>query len=175
MEQKKILNNLLNLIKENDNLSKEDKIKLKFLLDKMERNSRSYDVGQIIKYLEGLIKDLGNPELFTDQEFLAPRYKDLLYLVLDKIKLEKRKLDILDDEFFVAFDDYRPITLEKILSSFCKIEKDGDKIILTPKDKDLLSRNVNIYQDDGMGYSPGGYNSVFSAYQDKDDNISMWI
>ena len=175
MEQKETLNNLLNLIKESNNLSREDKIKFEFLLGKMERNSKSYDLAQIIEYLEELIKDLGDPKLFTDQEYLAPRYKDLLYQILDKIKLEKRKVDIIDDEFIVAFDDYRPITLEKILSSFCKIEKDGDKIILTPKDKDLLSRNVNIYQDDGMGYSPGGYNSVFSAYQDKDDNISMWI
>lgn len=175
MKQDEAIKKVRDLVKENKFLTGSEKFELDLILDKASRNLESYDLGTIIEVLKDLIKDLGDPELFRDQDYLAPRYKDVLFKVLEKVELEKRRTDIHDNDYFPAFDDYRPITLERILSSFCKIEKEGDKIVLIPKDKNLLDRKVNIYHDDGMGYSPGGSIPVFSAYQDKDDNISMWI
>ena len=168
MKQDEAIKKVRDLVKENKFLTGSEKFELDLILDKASRNLESYDLGTIIEVLKDLIKDLGDPELFRDQDYV-------LFKVLEKVELEKRRTDIHDNDYFPAFDDYRPITLERILSSFCKIEKEGDKIVLIPKDKNLLDRKVNIYHDDGMGYSPGGSIPVFSAYQDKDDNISMWI
>ena len=170
MKQNEAINIIRAAIPNIESLTREDKFKLDLILDKASRSLESYDTGTLIVVLEDLIRYLKN------NSEASQGYIDALYIVLDKLKLEKRKTDILDNNFFPAFDDFRPITLGNILSSFCTIEKDGDKIILTPVDKNLLDRIVKIYHDDGMGYSPEGSNPVFTAYQeDQNGDISMWI
>lgn len=175
MKQNEAIKRVRDLVKENKALTLSEKIELDHILDKAGRNLESYDLGTLINILKELVKDLGDSTLFRDQDFLAPRYKEAIFKVLEKIEREKRKVDSIDNDYHPAFDDYRPITVGQILASFCKIERDGDKIILTPKDKKLLDRTVKVYRDDGMGYSPEGSNPVFCAYQDDDDNISIWI
>lgn len=167
---------LLDIVRENNNLSGEEKFELSLLLDKASRNLESYDLGRIISGLKNLISDLDDPDLFTSQDYLKPRYQDILHIVLDRVTRDKRKLDFQDDPYFPAFDDYRPITFERFLGSLGDVEKTNDgKIIITPKDPGLLLRDIKVSRDDGMGYAPEGSSKVFSAYQDDDKDISIWI
>ena len=98
--------------------------------------------------------------------------------VINEYKLKVRKNDyLLNTEYFQPFDDYTPITFEKLLRSLgTKVEKTEDgRIIFTPDDPDILDRHLKIAKDDGMGYAPDGFQDVFSGYQGDDNNIYLWI
>lgn len=100
---------------------------------------------------------------------------------IKEYKLKVRKNDcVLNTNYFQPFDDYTPITFEKLLGSLCKegtkIETTEDgKIIFTPHDPDILEREIKHAEDDGGGYAPKGFQEVFTSYQDREDkNIYLW-
>lgn len=173
MKTKRIIKDLI----KKSELSVNDKIDAEILLDRAFMSEENQETREIIKTLEELYNDLGNNDIFTNQEYLAPRYKDLLLKVIDEYKLRIRKNDSLfNTKYFQPFDDYTPITVEKLLKSFGKVEKTEDgKVILTPEDPELLDRLIKIAKDDGMGYAPEGFQDVFSGYQGDDNNVYLWV
>ena len=174
MNTKKLIKNLI----EKSNLSAGDKIDAEILLDRAFLSEENQKTREIIKTLEELYKDLGDKDEFTNQEYLAPIYKELLLKVINEYKLKVRKNDyLLNTEYFQPFDDYTPITFEKLLRSLgTKVEKTEDgKIVFTPEDPDILDRHLKIAKDDGCGYAPDGFEDVFSGYQGDDNNIYLWI
>lgn len=174
MNTKKLIKNLI----EKSDLSAGDKIDAEILLDRAFLSEENQKTREIIKTLEELYKDLGDKDEFTNQEYLAPIYKELLLKVINEYKLKVRKNDyLLNTEYFQPFDDYTPITFEKLLRSLgTKVEKTEDgRIIFTPKDPDILDRHLKIAKDDGCGYAPDGFEDVFSGYQGDDNNIYLWI
>lgn len=177
MKTKKIIKDLI----KNSELSISDKIDAEILLDRAFMSKENQGTREIIKTLEELYNDLGDKDTFTNQEYLAPIYKDLLLRVINEYKLRVRKNDyLLNTEYFQPFDDYTPITFEKLLGSLCKkgtkVEKTEDgKIIFTPDDPDILDRHLKIAKEDGMGYASGGFEDVFSGYQGDDNNIYLWV
>ena len=174
MNTKKLIKNLI----EKSDLSAGDKIDAKILLDRAFLSEENQKTREIIKTLEELYKDLGDKDEFTNQEYLAPIYKELLLKVINEYKLKVRKNDyLLNTEYFQPFDDYTPITFEKLLRSLgTKVEKTEDgRIIFTPEDPDILDRHLKIAKDDGCGYAPDGFEDVFSGYQGDDNNIYLWI
>ena len=174
MNTKKLIKNLI----EKSDLSAGDKIDAEILLDRAFLSEENQKTREIIKTLEELYKDLGDKDKFTNQEYLAPIYKELLLKVINEYKLKVRKNDyLLNTEYFQPFDDYTPITFEKLLRSLgTKVEKTEDgRIIFTPKDPDILDRHLKIAKDDGCGYAPDGFEDVFSGYQGDDNNIYLWI
>ena len=174
MNTKKLIKNLI----EKSDLSAGDKIDAEILLDRAFLSEENQKTREIIKTLEELYKDLGDKDEFTNQEYLAPIYKELLLKVINEYKLKVRKNDyLLNTEYFQPFDDYTPITFEKLLRSLgTKVEKTEDgRIIFTPEDPDILDRHVKIAKDDGCGYAPDGFEDVFSGYQGDDNNIYLWI
>lgn len=174
MNIKKLIKNLI----EKSDLSTGDKIDAEILLDRAFLSEENQKTREIIKTLEELYKDLGDKDEFTNQEYLAPIYKELLLKVINEYKLKVRKNDyLLNTEYFQPFDDYTPITFEKLLRSLgTKVEKTEDgRIIFTPDDSDILDRHLKIAKDDGMGYAPDGFEDVFSGYQGDDNNIYLWI
>ena len=174
MNTKKLIKNLI----EKSDLSAGDKIDAEILLDRAFLSEENQKTREIIKTLEELYKDLGDKDKFTNQEYLAPIYKELLLKVINEYKLKVRKNDyLLNTEYFQPFDDYTPITFEKLLRSLgTKVEKTEDgRIIFTPEDPDILDRHLKIAKDDGCGYAPDGFEDVFSGYQGDDNNIYLWI
>lgn len=174
MNTKKLIKNLI----EKSDLSTGDKIDAEILLDRAFLSEENQKTREIIKTLEELYKDLGDKDEFTNQEYLAPIYKELLLKVINEYKLKVRKNDyLLNTEYFQPFDDYTPITFEKLLRSLgTKVEKTEDgKIVFTPDDPDILDRHLKIAKDDGCGYAPDGFEDVFSGYQGDDNNIYLWI
>lgn len=174
MNTKKLIKNLI----EKSDLSAGDKIDAEILLDRAFLSEENQKTREIIKTLEELYKDLGDKDEFTNQEYLAPIYKELLLKVINEYKLKVRKNDyLLNTEYFQPFDDYTPITFEKLLRSLgTKVEKTEDgRIIFTPEDPDILDRHLKIAKDDGFGYAPDGFEDVFSGYQGDDNNIYLWI
>ena len=174
MNTKKLIKNLI----EKSDLSAGDKIDAEILLDRAFLSEENQKTREIIKTLEELYKDLGDKDEFTNQEYLAPVYKELLLKVINEYKLKVRKNDyLLNTEYFQPFDDYTPITFEKLLRSLgTKVEKTEDgRIIFTPEDPDILDRHLKIAKDDGCGYAPDGFEDVFSGYQGDDNNIYLWI
>ena len=174
MKTKRIIKDLI----EKSGLSISDKIDAEILLDRAFMSEENQSTREIIETLEKLYEDLGNKNIFTNQEYLAPRYKDLLLKVIGEYKLRVRNNDyLLNTEYFQPFDDYTPITFGKFLGSLCKnVEKTEDgKIVLTPEDPDVLDRYIKIAKDDSMGYAPEGFQDVFSGYQGDDNNIYLWI
>lgn len=174
MNTKKLIKNLI----EKSDLSAGDKIDAEILLDRAFLSEENQKTREIIKTLEELYKDLGDKDEFTNQEYLAPIYKELLLKVINEYKLKVRKNDyLLNTEYFQPFDDYTPITFEKLLRSLgTKVEKTEDgKIVFTPDDPDILDRHLKIAKDDGCGYAPDGFEDVFSGYQGDDNNIYLWI
>lgn len=174
MNTKKLIKNLI----EKSDLSAGDKIDAEILLDRAFLSEENQKTREIIKTLEELYKDLGDKDEFTNQEYLAPIYKELLLKVINEYKLKVRKNDyLLNTEYFQPFDDYTPITFEKLLRSLgTKVEKTEDgRIIFTPEDPDILDRHLKIAKDDGCGYAPDGFEDVFSGYQGDDNNIYLWI
>lgn len=174
MNTKKLIKNLI----EKSDLSAGDKIDAEILLDRAFLSEENQKTREIIKTLEELYKDLGDKDEFTNQEYLAPIYKELLLKVINEYKLKVRKNDyLLNTEYFQPFDDYTPITFEKLLRSLgTKVEKTEDgRIIFTPDDSDILDRHLKIAKDDGCGYAPDGFEDVFSGYQGDDNNIYLWI
>lgn len=177
MNTKKLIKNLI----EKSDLSTGDKIDAEILLDRAFLSEENQKTREIIKTLEELYKDLGDKDEFTNQEYLAPIYKELLLKVINEYKLKVRKNDcVLNTNYFQPFDDYTPITFEKLLGSLCKegtkIETTEDgKIIFTPHDPDILEREIKHAEDDGGGYAPKGFQEVFTSYQDREDkNIYLW-
>lgn len=174
MNTKKLIKNLI----EKSDLSAGDKIDAEILLDRAFLSEENQKTREIIKTLEELYKDLGDKDEFTNQEYLAPIYKELLLKVINEYKLKVRKSDyLLNTEYFQPFDDYTPITFEKLLRSLgTKVEKTGDgRIIFTPEDPNILDRHIKIAKEDGMGYAQDGFQDVFSGYQGDDNNIYLWI
>ena len=174
MNTKKLIKNLI----EKSDLSAGDKIDAEILLDRAFLSEENQKTREIIKTLEELYKDHGDKNEFTNQEYLAPIYKELLLKVINEYKLKVRKNDyLLNTEYFQPFDDYTPITFEKLLRSLgTKVEKTEDgRIIFTPEDPDILDRHLKIAKDDGCGYAPDGFEDVFSGYQGDDNNIYLWI
>ena len=174
MNTKKLIKNLI----EKSDLSAGDKIDAEILLDRAFLSEENQKTREIIKTLEELYKDLGDKDEFTNQEYLAPIYKELLLKVINEYKLKVRKNDyLLNTEYFQPFDDYTPITFEKLLRSLgTKVEKTEDgRIIFTPEDPDILDRHLKIAKDDGLGYAPDGFEDVFAGYQGDDNNIYLWI
>lgn len=174
MNTKKIIKELI----KKSGLSVSDKINAEILLDRAFMSEENQGTREIINTLEELYKDLGDKNTFTNQEYLAPIYKDLLLRVINEYKLRVKKNDsLLNTEYFQPFDDYTPITFGKLLRSLgTKIEKTEDgKIIFTPEDPDVLDRHIKIAEDDGGGYAPNGFQEVFSGYQGDDNNIYLWI
>ena len=174
MNTKKLIKNLI----EKSDLSAGDKIDAEILLDRAFLSEENQKTREIIKTLEELYKDLGDKDEFTNQEYLAPIYKELLLKVINEYKLKVRKNDyLLNTEYFQPFDDYTPITFEKLLRSLgTKVEKTEDgRIIFTPEDPDILDRHLKIAKYDGCGYAPKGFEDVFSGYQGEDNNIYLWI
>lgn len=174
MNTKKLIKNLI----EKSDLSAGDKIDAEILLDRAFLSEENQKTREIIKTLEELYKDLGDKNEFKNQEYLAPIYKELLLKVINEYKLKVRKNDyLLNTEYFQPFDDYTPITFEKLLRSLgTKVEKTEDgRIIFTPEDPDILDRHLKIAKDDGCGYAPDGFEDVFSGYQGDDNNIYLWI
>ena len=174
MNTKRLIKNLI----EKSDLSAGDKIDAEILLDRAFLSEENQKTREIIKTLEELYKDLGDKDEFTNQEYLAPIYKELLLKVINEYKLKVRKNDyLLNTEYFQPFDDYTPITFEKLLRSLgTKVEKTEDgRIIFTPEDPDILDRHLKIAKDDRMGYAPDGFEDVFSGYQGDDNNIYLWI
>ena len=177
MKTKNFIKNLI----EKSELSVSDKIDAEILLDRAFMSEENQRTREIIKTLEELYKDIGNENKFKDQEYLAPRYKDLLLKVTGEYKLRVRKNDsLLNTEYFQPFDDYTPTTFGKLLGSLCKkgtkIEKTEDgKVIFTPDDPDILDHHIKIAKDDGCGYAPEGFQDVFSGYQGDDNNIYLWV
>ena len=174
MNTKKLIKNLI----EKSDLSAGDKIDAEILLDRAFLSEENQKTREIIKTLEELYKDLGDKDEFTNQEYLAPIYKELLLKVINEYKLKVRKNDyLLNTEYFQPFDDYTPITFEKLLRSLgTKVEKTEDgRIIFTPEDPDILDRHIKIAKEDGMGYAQDGFQDVFSGYQCDDNNIYLWI
>ena len=171
---------ILDIIKDNDKLSGIEKFELKLLLDKADRNVKSYDLGSQIECLKELRRTLNDPDIFKDEsiaEYVSGKFTDIINLVMERLSRDKMKIDYLDDEFFPAFDDYRPITFKRVLESFGELKEVNGEIILKPKDPEILERNIDIHSDDGMGYDGKGPNKVFCAYQDDtgDKQISLWI
>lgn len=177
MKTKRIIRDLI----KKSGLSAIDKIDAEILLDRAFLSEENQGTREIIKTLEELYEDLGDKDTFTNQEYLAPIYKDLLLKVINEYKLKVRKNDyLLNTEYFQPFDDYTPITFGKFLGSLCKkgmkIEKTEDgKIIFTPEDPDILDRHLKIAKDDSMGYASEGFEEPFSGYQGDDNNIYLWI
>ena len=174
MNTKKLIKNLI----EKSDLSTGDKIDAEILLDRAFLSEENQKTREIIKTLEELYKDLGDKDEFTNQEYLAPIYKELLLKVINEYKLKVRKNDyLLNTEYFQPFDDYTPITFENLLRSLgTNVEKSEEgRRIVTPEDPDILDRHLKIAKDDGMGYAPDGFEDVFSGYQGDDNNIYLWI
>ena len=106
---------ILDIIKDNDKLSGIEKFELKLLLDKADRNVKSYDLGSQIECLKELRRTLNDPDIFKDEsiaEYVSGKFTDIINLVMERLSRDKMKIDYLDDEFFPAFDDYRPITFK---------------------------------------------------------------
>ena len=167
------------LIKES-NLPWRDRYEAEILLEQALRSKENQETREIIEVLEDLYKDLKDPEIFTS-EYLAPRYQDVVMEAIKEYKLKVRKNDcVLNTNYFQPFDDYTPITFEKLLGSLCKegtkIETTEDgKIIFIPHDPDILEREIKHAEDDGGGYAPKGFQEVFTSYQDREDkNIYLW-
>ena len=91
MKTKNFIKNLI----EKSELSVSDKIDAEILLDRAFMSEENQRTREIIKTLEELYKDIGNENKFKDQEYLAPRYKDLLLKVIGEYKLRVRKNDSL--------------------------------------------------------------------------------
>lgn len=174
MKTKRIIKDLI----KKSGLSVSDKIDAEILLDRAFMSEENQKTREIIETLKKLYEDLGDKDIFTNQEYLAPIYKDLLLRVINEYKLKVRNKDyLLNTEYFQPFDDYTPITFGKLLRSLgTKIEKTEDgKIIFTPDDPDVLDRHLKIAKEDGMGYALGDFEDVFSGYQGDDNNIYLWI
>ena len=168
---------LIDLVDNSGSLTGKEKFDLKLFLDKASRSLESYDLGRQIDYVKQLIGDLENPEFVSSEhKFKASTYKEVLMVVLERLERCKIKIESLDDSFFPAFDDYRPIRMKSFLESLgdLKVCENGD-ILLTPKDLSLLNKTLDVFKDDGMGYSPEGSNKVFCAYQEDNNNIELWI
>ena len=171
---------ILDLVKESDKLSGNEKFELKMLLDKADRNVKSYDLGSQIDCLKELWRTINDPENFRDDgvsDYIAGKYTEIINLMIKRLSRDKLKLDYLDNEFFPAFDDYRPITFRKVLESLGELKEIEGGIIFKPKDSDLLERDIEIRKDSGMGYDPSGPNKVFCSYQEEtgEKSISFWI
>ena len=91
MNTKKLIKNLI----EKSDLSTGDKIDAEILLDRAFLSEENQKTREIIKTLEELYKDLGDKDEFTNQEYLAPIYKELLLKVINEYKLKVRKNDYL--------------------------------------------------------------------------------
>lgn len=168
MDTKKLINDLI----ENSNLELLEKFDAKLLLEKAFMSKENQETREIIDVLENLYKDLGDENIFKDQDYLAPRYKDLILKVIKEYKLKVRKKDsLLNTEYFQPFDDYKPKTLGELLCNIGKKNKKGD-IILSSK---ILDKKVKIGEDDGSGYSPKGFKDVFACYKGDDGDIYLWV
>jgi len=167
---------LIELVDNSESLTGKEKFDLKLLLDKAGRSLESYDLGRQIDYVKQLIGDLENPEFVSSKhKFKASVYKEVLMVVLERLEKCRIKIESIDDSFSPAFDDYRPIKMKSLLESLgdLKICENGD-IVLTPRDPGLLNKTLEVFKDDGMGYSPEGSNQVFCAYQEDNNNIELW-
>lgn len=161
------------LIKDS-NLSWKDKQDAEILLDLALKSKENQETREIIDVLGELYNDLKDPKIFTS-EYLSSKYQDVILGVIKDYKLRVRKNDCILD-----FPEYMPLKFKELLSGLCKtgttIEttKDG-KIVFTPKDSDILEREVKHAEDDGSGYAPKGFQEIFSCYQNGDDmNIYLW-
>ena len=171
---------VLDLVKESDKLSGKEKFELEMLLDKADRSVKSYDLGSQINCLKDLRRTLNDPDNFADDgifDYIAGRYTEILNLAIERFSRDKLALDYLDDDFFPAFDDYRPITFRRVLESLGELKEIDGGIIFKPDDHDLLERNLDVRKDGGMGYSAEGPSGVFCAYQEEtgEKPISFWI
>lgn len=173
MKKKKLISRLI----QESNLTDVEKYEATRLLNKALGALENQEIREIIDVLEKLREDLGNEKLFTSQDYLAPRYQEVISRTIEDYKLKIRKNDnLLNTKYFQPFDDYTPITFERLLSNLGEIKKTEDgKIVLTPRDHDILRKFVKVAEDDGQGYAASGFKDVFSGYQDKDGNIYLWI
>lgn len=170
------------LLQENkENLDNYDYYLMTQWLKKAERSVNARDTKEVIENLEQLIRDIQTPELFSDQQYLAPRYVEVLSVVLKELERRKRQETIVDDKFFTAFDDYRPTTFKRFLESLAEPDttietREDGSIVFKPRDPDLLHRELTVCEEDGMGYCPDGPHKVFDTYQNRDtEEIQFWI
>lgn len=171
---------ILELVKESDKLSGSEKFELKLLLGKADRNVKSYDLGSQINCLKDLQRAINDPENFADDgvsDYIAGKYTEVINLAIERLSRDKLKLDYLDDKFFPAFDDYRPITFRQVLESLGELNELDGGIIFKPNDPNILDRTLEVRKDDGMGYAPEGPINIFCAYQEEEGEkpISFWI
>ena len=160
-----------NLIQES-NLSAREKFEAEVLLDKATSLEENQSFKEFLEVLENLYKDLGNKNIFLDQDFLAPRYKRALLELMDDLKLRIRKKDYtLNTKFFQLFDNQSPITFRKLLKCL-GVTNSGGKFEVP---EEILDKKIKVAEDDGMGYSPKGFSEVFSGYLGNDGDIYLWI
>ena len=178
MELTDAISKIIKIVKDSDKISEREKFGIEHYLNKADRALEAYNLEHLISGVKYILKSIENPKEFPDQTYSGPIYKDILEIILKRLNRDKRCISVLDNDFFPAFDDYKPVTFRRILRALGEVEESDGKIILTPKDPNLLQRHVSISEDDGMGYCPKGSNKVFDAYQENDDDckdIKLWV
>ena len=153
-------NKIKQLIKES-NLSWEDKMEAELLLDKASRTEKNQKDRFKLDYLKELYKEVSDPD-----------QKEALLEAIEEWEWKIRKTDIILEG--KCFSDYTPMIFGDLLKKFGEVEESCGKIILKPNDPSLLDREIKIFEDDGMGYSPKGFNEVFDGYLGDDKNIHLW-
>lgn len=170
MKTKRIIKNLI----ENSNLSYGEKKEAEHLLERAYMSEENQNLREIISTLTQLYDDL---EKKMNDDYLAPRYMDLIQTIISDYKLRVRRKDnLLDTNYFQPFDDYTPISFRDLLNSLGEVkDTENGKMVFYPKDPEILNGKVKIAEDDGQGYAPKGFNEVFSGYIGEDGNIYLWV
>lgn len=123
--------------------------------------------------------------IMLDEAFLDTQNMEYVRVIDFMTKLQAKTTDLYEKECFQkVIDKYRreihwedsefahPITLGKFLQGISRKGTGETETIQVPKD--LLGKSLKVAIDDGMGYSPGGFNNVIDGYS-QDDDIIIWI
>lgn len=145
----KTLEKIKEEILKSKNLDEHSKVDAVILLDLASLALPLRDATSIIRVLEDLYQEV------TEQE-----HKEVLLTVIKEYKSRILQLSYKYPEEY--------LTLRQFLKS---LNIDTSNI-----DEDKLNLRLSVGIDDGMGYTPNGFQDVISSYLDpENDDIKIWI
>lgn len=181
-EDNKLIAEIKRLIekeKDNEELSLGDYYRLRGIIGKAERGLQRLEIMDYLNSLDGLIRTLS--DILDDKEKLAVQVEWITTCfagLKSTLSDFSRRITVVDKE--EMFDDYRPISLRDLLRPLCvqgeEARVENGAVCFTPRDENILEREVNVCEDDGMGYCASGPKKVFCSYQDEESgNINLWF
>lgn len=149
MNDNRTIETIKRVIKESDNLDGLSKLDALILLDTASRSIPIKEGLEIVGVLEDLYQNVTNED-----------YKDALLSVISKYRSEIRSLTYCVPEDSVTLRDF----LESLNISTINIPEE------------TLDLKLVVGMDDGMGYTPRGFQDVIDTYPDVEKGeLRIWV